>query len=153
MGLSQRRSNPSIGNASQSIQLPDLASPPTTTAAEERKTQIQPAAIHRTHRYLHIQEQKKGQHKRHLAKAMKCQPRSPVHDSPTSPQASEKNAVGVKARPRNFIPQRRQLLRHAEVARTQPSSAAKRRRADPRPNPSRRRRRRRRDKRAPRPTT
>jgi hypothetical protein len=52
--------HPSTGATPQLLQLPDLDSPPPTTAAERGLSQIQPSTNHKTNRQLCILE-KEGQ--------------------------------------------------------------------------------------------
>jgi hypothetical protein len=83
---------PSTGAAPQPLQILDLSSPSTTTAAAGTSNQIQPANNHISHSLHHILE-KRSQRKHHLPEMTNHRPGTPVQklsSSPLSPERSNK---------------------------------------------------------------
>jgi len=80
--------SPSTGDTPRPLQLPELRSPSTTTAAEGKPSQIRPPIIHKAHSLLCL-HQAKGQ-RAHLPTSRP--PRAPEHPSQGSPSALERSA-------------------------------------------------------------
>jgi hypothetical protein len=93
---------PSTGAAPQLVQLPDLRSPSTTTAAKGRRRQIRSTNNHNTDEQSRIQT-KVGQQQHHLVKTLR-EHRTSDRISQTPPSALEKSTAGTKEGWRNIIP-------------------------------------------------